>query len=277
MPVPVGLSSTWGAESWSETLIEALSLESVLLQAGARRVVATGRTIHVPRLLVAPDADWVPELTEIPSDAGDADSVELVPRKIGNILELSRESIEDASVNELDAVGRAMVRGVATKLDAKFFSVDPATATAPAGIRAVALPGVAGAVDFTSIVTGIGAITAEGGNPNAVFVAAADLTALRLLTAADGRPPPPRRRGGGAHPARRGGAEPPAGGRLFPAPLPAGTAVIADMNYIVLAVRRDASVDFSSDSAFTRDAIAARVTMRLDWAVGDPAATYVIT
>lgn len=89
---------------------------------GATRVIANGRTIHVPRLLVAPDADWTAELAELPSDAGDADTLELTPRKIGNVVALSTESIEDAPLNELDAVGRAMVRGVATKVDSRFFS-----------------------------------------------------------------------------------------------------------------------------------------------------------
>jgi HK97 family phage major capsid protein len=51
---------------------------------------------------------------------------------------------------------------------------------------------------------------------------------------------------------------------------------VADTRYIVLAVRRDASVDFSQDALFTRDGIAARVTMRVDWGVGDPKALAVI-
>jgi hypothetical protein len=66
----------------------------VLLRAGVNRVVADGRTIHVPRMLINPDADWVGELEELPTDAGNADTLELVPRKIGNVVSLSRESVE---------------------------------------------------------------------------------------------------------------------------------------------------------------------------------------
>ena len=43
-----------------------------------------------------------------------------------------------------------------------------------------------------------------------------------------------------------------------------------------VAIRRDATVDFSSDAAFTSDAVVARITMRIDWSVGDPNAFYVI-
>ena len=110
MPAPV-VTAVWGQESWSSTLIEALSLESALLRAGANRVLTDGRVVHVPRLLVNPDADWVGELQELPSDAGDADTLALVPRKLGGIATLSRESIEDAAVDELNAIGQAMVQG----------------------------------------------------------------------------------------------------------------------------------------------------------------------
>ena len=43
-----------------------------------------------------------------------------------------------------------------------------------------------------------------------------------------------------------------------------------------LAIRRDAAVDFSGDAAFTNDAVVARVTMRVDWSIGDPNAFYLI-
>ena len=48
-----------------------------VLRAGANRVVVKGRSGHYPRVLINPDADWVAELTELPSDAGDADVIEL--------------------------------------------------------------------------------------------------------------------------------------------------------------------------------------------------------
>ena len=257
----VGLTNTWGKEDWSAVLIEALSLESAVLRSNANRVVADGRIVHVPRLLVAPDADWVAELAELPSDAGDADTLDLTPKKIGNVIELSRESIEDSPVSELDAVGRALVRGVAAKADAKFFSNAAATATAPAGLRSYALPGSATPnPDVPGILDAIGAIAAVGGVADTAFVAPADLTAIRKSVVSGGYaisdPTAP-------------GVELVGGAQLIPAPLTAGTAIVCESRFISLAIRRDASVDFSEDSAFTRDAVAARVTMRVDWAPSD--------
>jgi HK97 family phage major capsid protein len=267
MPSP-GLSTTWGRESWSPVLIEALSHESVLLRAGANRVVADGRVIHVPRLLVNPDADWVGELEELPSDAGDADVLELTPKKIGNVVSLSRESVEDSPVSELDAVGNAMVRGVATKVDARFFSPAAATAKAPAGIFATTLPSGGTTVDIDGLIGAVGVVEAAGGNANAIFISPADVTNVRKATVNGGfaisDPTTP-------------GVERIAGATLYPTPaLNAGEVLVADTRYIVLAVRRDASVDFSEDALFTSDGVAARVTMRVDWGIGDPDAFAVI-
>jgi HK97 family phage major capsid protein len=263
-----GLTTTYGQEDWSQTLIEALSLESAVLRAGATRVVSEGRSVHVPRLVVDPDADWVAELDELPSDAGDADEIVLTPKKIGNLVELSTESIEDASINQLDAVGRAMVRGVAKKVDARFFSNSAATATAPAGLLSYTLPGGAGTPDVDGLLDAIGAVAGEGGVADTAFVNAADLTAIRKEVVTGGYsisdPTAP-------------GVERVGGAQLIPAPVTAGSAVVCQASFIALAVRRDANVEFSNDAAFSRDAVAARVTMRVDWEPSDPNAFYVIT
>lgn len=264
----LGLNATWGREDWSNVLIEALTAESAVLRAGARRIVVNGRTAHVPRVLVNPEADWVAELAELPSDAGDADTIELTPKKIGNVVAMSRESIEDAPINELDAVGRSLVRGVAAKIDQRLFSTAAATATAPAGLRATTLPGATGSVDFATIITGIGAVGAAGGLADTVFVSPGDLTALRIAAVSGGYsisdPTAP-----GIE--RVGGAQ-----LLATAALPDGTAIICQADFIALGVRRDARVEFSGDALFTKDAVAARVTLRVDWAVSDPNAFYLI-
>jgi HK97 family phage major capsid protein len=270
MPSPA-LTTTWGQQEWSTTLIEALFVESVLLRAGPNRVTTDGRIVHIPRLLVAPRADWVEELRELPSDAGEADTLDLTPKKVGNVIALSNESIEDSSASQLDRVGRAMTRGVATKVDAKAFSSDRVEARAPAGLYAeeFRVPSVRQreGILLRTLITGIGVISGKGGVPNAVFVSAEDATALRLealmgsyATLADPTAP---------------GIERVGGAQLYVTPsLARGNALVADMNYVTVAVRRDATVDFSPDAGFTKDATLARVTMRVDWAPSDPAALY---
>ena len=270
MPAPV-TTAVWGQETWSPVLIEALSVESAVLRAGATRVVTDGRIVHLPVLRIAPDADWVAELDPLPSDAGDGDTLALTPKKIANAINLSNESIQDSPVDQLDTIGRAMVRGVAHKLDLRFFSNAAATAIAPAGLLHYTLPATDAAinVDIAGIFTAIGVIEAAGGNPDTVFVSAADVTKVRLqaLTAgfmltADPTAPGVQRIGGAT---------------LIPAPLPAGTAVVCEARYIALAVREDAEVDFSGDAGFLNDSTVARVRMRVDWAPSDPAAFCVVT
>jgi HK97 family phage major capsid protein len=161
-----------------------------------------------------------------------------------------------------------MVRGLAKKVDAKFFSNAAATTIAPAGLLSYTLPGAAGNPDTAGILGAIGAIAAAGGVADSVFLNATDLTALRIAVVAGGYtmsdPTQP-------------GVERIGGATLYVAPVAVGTAVVCESRYVALGIRRDAAVDFSEDAAFSRDAVAARVTMRVDWEPADPNAFYVIT
>ena len=277
MATSPGLATTWGREDWSTTLIEALVLQSALLRAGATRITTDARVVHAPRLKVHPAAAWVAEMAPIPSDSGDADTLVLVPRKVANVLTLSTESIEDSSVDELTAVGNAMVRGVAVQVDAAAFSASAATSTTPAGLLSYALPGTGagGKVDIDGILDAVGAIQGHGGVPDVAWMNPADITAIRKLKAS----------GTGQYllspdgasvegtPATRVG-----GVMMLPTNgLSAGHALVAEARYVQLAIRRDASVDFSSDAAFSNDAVVARVTMRIDLAPGDPNAFWLIS
>ena len=94
--------------------------------------------------MVDPEADWVAEHDELPSDAGDADEIVLEPRKIGNVVEVSNEVVEDSPIDQLDAIGRAMVRGLVSKVDARFFSNGAVTAIAPAALLPTRSPARAG-------------------------------------------------------------------------------------------------------------------------------------
>ena len=58
--------------------------------------------------------------------------------------------------------------------------------------------------------------------------------------------------------------------------LTAGEAVVAQANQIVVAVRKDASVAFSTDARFSSDGTLIRVICRIDSGVNDPAGLCVI-
>src|SRR3954454_24096266 len=117
----LGVNATWGAEDWAKFVLDHLSTQSVLLRAGARLIPVRGRVAHIPRVLSDGTATWTAEGGEIDSAAPDGDTLDLGPQKLANVVSLSNESIEDAPVNELDAVGNALTRSVATAIDAKAF------------------------------------------------------------------------------------------------------------------------------------------------------------
>lgn len=271
----LGVNVTWGREDWAAYVLEHLATESVLLRAGARVVPITGRIAHIPRTLTDGTATWTPEGQEIASSAPTGDQLVLTPKKLANVVSLSRESIEDAPVDELDAVGTALTRSVATAIDARAFSTSAATADAPAGLRSVAtdLPVAIGDISIDNIISAVGAVQAVGAIANAIFLNPNDLTALRLVKTATGSNQPVLQPD-----LQAGGAERIAGAILWPTPsLPTGVALVADAAQVVVGVRRDTEVAFSGDAKFTADSIAARVTARVDWGVNDDRGLVLLT
>jgi HK97 family phage major capsid protein len=268
MPSP-GIASTWGSEQWAAYVLDHLSLQSVLLRSGARRINVVGTRAHVPRLLSDGTATWTAEAAPIASSAPAADTIELIPKKVANLVTVSNESVADADVSVLNAVGDAMTRSVALALDAKALSADAATAIAPAGIRAAVLPGAAGTPDLVGITTAVGVIGAAGGVADACYLNPADLTAIRLAILAGTftsivDPTAP-------------GIERIAGARLWPTPaVVAGSAIVAQADQILVGIRQDAEVAFSPDAAFDSDGVAVRVTARADFGVNDPNGIWVI-
>lgn len=265
-----GIAATWGAHEWANYVLQHLEHESVLLRSGATRIPVTGHAAHIPRLVNDGTPTWTAEGEEINSDCPDADTITLEPKKLANVCVLSNESIADASVGVLDQVGNALTRSIASKIDATAFSADAGTATTPAGLLSLALPGAVGDPDLSGLLDGIGAVEAAGGVANAIYANPADLTALRkaILT------------GGfllGSDPSKPG-VQTIGGAGLYAVPaIVAGTALIADAAQIVVGIRQDASVDFSTDAKFTADSVVARVVARVDWAVNDPAGLYEMT
>ncbi len=270
MPATPITTSLWGVEDWSSVLIQALTQQSVLLNSGVTRVLCSGRVIHIPRLIALPKAAWTAELAEIPSDSGTQDELVLSPLKLADVITISNEAIMDSSVDMLNTVGDALTKGVAISLDETAFSTAAATPTSPAGLLNGALPSVTGGVTIDNIISAAGLIGAAGGVADSVYLNAQDLTALRLAKDAQGRPllQPDL---------QAAGAETVAGARLYPTPgMAAGTALVAMAKYIVVAVRQDASVAFSSDAIFSSDGVLSRVVMRASFAVSDPHATCVV-
>lgn len=99
--------------------------------------------------------------------------------------------------------------------------------------------------------------------PDVAYVAPFDYTELQLATDGEDRPL--------LQAATEGPAPVVAGLRIYPTPaLGAGEALVAQADQIVVAVREDASIAFSTDAAFAADGTLARVIARLDAGINDP-------
>lgn len=274
MPAPT-TSAVWGEEQWANFVLQHLSTESVLLNAGARRVNVSGKSMTIPRLLDDGDATWTAEGAEISSDAPDADTLTLTPKKLANVVSLSNESVSDASVDELNEVGRAMTRAAAKRMDLTAFDAAAASATRPAGLFSAAytLPGTAAdPTTLDPLLTAVGTIRGEGAQgPIAIFMAAADILTISLLKEQTGSNVP-------LLSVNANGRYEVGGAELWPTPgVVAGTALAAHVQQIVVGVSKSAEVRFSPHAAFTADSTVARIITRVDWSINDASGLYKIT
>jgi HK97 family phage major capsid protein len=217
----------------------------------------------VPRFTGQAATAWYDELEEIGEGAPPGNELVLTPQKVAALVTLSNEVVADSNASVLNSVGNKMVQSVALEADRAMFA--GTGGKQPTGLLNLAppLPSHAGAPDYAGIVTGAGLVRAAGGTPDVVYVNPADLTALQLATDANDRPLV------GSTEEGIGGVI--AGLAIWPTPAtPAGTAVVAEADQIVVAVREDASVAVSEDAAFNADGTVVRVIARVDVNVNDP-------
>lgn len=257
-----GLGAAMTPEQWAAFVLEHLSHQAVVLAAGARRIDTDAKTIHVPRITSDGTVVWLDELEEIVNDRPEGDDLVLTPKKVGALNVLSNESVDDSNPSELDAVGQAMLRAIGLAVDIAIWH--GAGGKQPVGVlEADPLPAVYGDVDYTNIVRAAGTIMAAGGVPNVLFANPLNLVELQLATDGNNRPliQPD---------ASQGASRTIAGLTIWPTPaLIEGEAVVAQADQIVVAVRKDASVAFSTDAKFSQDGTVARVIARVDADIND--------
>jgi HK97 family phage major capsid protein len=260
-----GLGQAVTPEEWARFVLDHLAAESVVLASGATRIDTSSKLIHVPRLTDDGGVDWYGELEDIENEAPDGDDLVLTPKKVAALIRLSNESVGDSSPAVLDSAGQAMLRAVALEADRAIFH--GAGGKAPVGILDAETPlpdgGLGSEVPtYTGLVKAAGVIREAGGRPDVAYIAPYDYTKLQLEEDGFSRPL--------LQSVTDGPAPVVAGLRVYPTPaLEANEALVAEAKQIVVAVRQDASVAFSTDAAFIADGTVARVIARLDAGVND--------
>jgi hypothetical protein len=266
-----GLGAGFAPEEWAAYVLDNLSAASVLLASGATEIRTTAKAVHAPRFTGQASTAWYGELDPIAEGAPPGDELVLTPKKVATLATFSNEVVADSNANVLDSVGQKMVRSVALEADRAMFA--GTGGDQPTGILNItpALPSHIGAVDYAGIVTASGLVRAAGGTPNVVYLNPADYTTLQLATGQDNRPLITGETMAGAPPVI-------AGLLVFPTPaVPGAVAVVAQADQIVAAVREDASVAVSDQSAFDQDGTQVRVVARVDVGVNDPDGLCVIS
>jgi HK97 family phage major capsid protein len=260
---PGTLGAGFAPDQWAAYVLDNLAAASVVLASGATEVRTANKAVHLPRFTGNGSVGWYGELDPISEGAPPGDELVLTPRKCASLCTLSNEVVSDSNADVLDAVGSKMVRGVALEVDRAIFVGTGAANDQPTGILTLAgLPNHDAAPDYAGIVGASGLVRAAGGAPNIVYVNPTDYTALQLATDANDRPLIGTTEGGMAATV--------AGMVVWPTPaVPAGTALVAQADQIVVAVREDASVAVSDQAGFTNDATLARVVARVDVGVND--------
>lgn len=263
------LTQNIGQEEWSTFVLDRLQHEAMVLAAGARRIVTSAKSIHVP-VPGSAGTHWLPENTEIPEDDSEPEERLLEPKKVANLSTASNEAIGDASVDVLDTIGDVAVRAIGLEVDRALLN-GTGTGNQPLGVLRIAAVPKNAALDptYAGLVTAAGTVRAAGGRPNVAFISPADHTTLALAQDGDNRPL--------LQSTDSGPAEMVGGLRLWPTPaVPAGMALVGQADQILVAVRDDPRVDISTDAKFGADAVAIRTVARVDVGVADPAGLLVI-
>jgi HK97 family phage major capsid protein len=215
--------------------------------------------------LVSPEgAAWLAELQQLPLASLGDEVYSIGVCKLGTIIQLSEESITDASFNLAQAVGRAIADSCGPLVDDAFLY--GAAALSPKGVWAAA-PEAAEAPDFRSAVIAAWGELAGAGSPVESIIVAThptDLASEWSRTTGDGLP---------LH------TDAPSAGTLTLGPgirtlavpmMHAGDVLAFDASAVFRVVRSDFAVELSREAGFATDSVWLRVKGRLAVAAPTP-------
>ena len=266
-------------------VLDRIRHESVLVQAGARVVTSSAKTLTIPRILADVPMAWFAELADMSGGQGDADQITLDFKKVGTVIQVGRETVVDSDPATLQVLGDNLGKALALEIDKKLFAGSGAS-NQPHGFlygtpingtpTALQISGDAATPSYASVVAARTLAKASGGKPSVLFV---NPTAEGTLAAqVDGMNRPLLT--GTADDS----AEVIAGQRVFvtpalaslSAPVTAAWGVICDPSQIIVGIRQDVQLAFSDQAAFASDGVLVKISARVDVGLNDPSAIAVI-
>ena len=215
--------------------------------------------------LVSPEgATWLAELQQFPLASLNDDVYTVAAAKLGTIIQLSNESIADASFDLAGAVGRAIADSCGPLVDDAFLY--GAAALSPKGVWAAA-PEAAEAPDFRSaVITAWGELAGAGSPVESILVAThpTDLASEWSRTTGDGLP---------LHTDAPSAATLTLGPGIRTLAVPmmhAGDVLAFDASAVFRVARSDFAVELSREAGFATDSVWLRVKGRLAVAAPTP-------
>lgn len=155
--------------------IDRLRAASVCIQAGARTVPMTSKSLRIARLTGDPAVAWRAENSQINASDATFDAVDFNAKSLMGLVQVSRELLED-SVNVSALLENSFVQSTALKFDQGLLfgsgtGAEPKGLTAQTGLTSVSM-GANGAqlANYDKLIDAVYAIqAANGGNPNAAI------------------------------------------------------------------------------------------------------------
>jgi HK97 family phage major capsid protein len=123
-----GAGAAFTPSANADFYFDRLRAESVFLKSGVQVIKTDRDSLNIPRLLTGAVADFVAEASAITTGDATADVVTALPRKIGHLVTMSAETIDDSIPELLKVYGDEMVKTIGLRFDIACFQ---GTGTAP--------------------------------------------------------------------------------------------------------------------------------------------------
>lgn len=133
------LPQAWTPEAYGQLVDTVIAAKSAAFQAGTIVQIAN-ESIRFPKLTADPASAWIAENAVIPLTDPTTGELEVTPRKVAVLTQISNEAANDTSPAVADAVGNSIARSISKKIDAAFFG--NAIANGPSGLLSVSGIGV---------------------------------------------------------------------------------------------------------------------------------------
>lgn len=251
------LAAAWTPESYGKLVDLVIAEKSIAFQAGTIVPIET-ETIRFPLLTADPATGWYAENSQIALTDPTTSELEVKPKKVAGLTQISNEAAADTNPAVAEQVGRGIARSIAKKIDAAYFG--NTVTNGPSGL--LSLSGIS-VIDTGSAIANLDVFHQAKAN---ALVAGANLThfilapdvALTLAKTKEGTGSNKSLLDSVSDGSALAGVQ-----LLISTDVAAGNAWGVDASQIMVVQRAGTTVTKSTDAAFSSDAVQVRGVARV--------------